>query len=314
MSDIEQFFSCSEGESDFEFPPPPPPLAPELPLRKRGRRGGRKAREQREAREAREASARAAAAMAAAALRRSRERHAVEVRPPYASCGAASAATCDHPRPAARPAQAPFHPSRPVTGQAQAFHYPRYPRPVACQAQAPQPPSPVARPAQASHPVRPVARQAQASHPIRPVARQAQAPHPVRPVARQAQAPLNPRPAASPARATTDPQPAAETPTAEQEELQRLREENAELRDKYKQIAETNADNLARLNTLRDRFWELKDQMHRSRQQTAPASSRNPPHPPTSRPRVVHGHRPTPTSRNQQGGWIALTLLSPSIP
>ena len=38
-------------------------------------------------------------------------------------------------------------------------------------------------------------------------------------------------------------------------------------------------------------------------------------------PRVVHGHRPTPTSRNQQGGsrnqqggWIALTPLSPSIP
>ena len=62
----------------------------------------------------------------------------------------------------------PSHPSRPVAGQAQAFHYPRYPRPVARQAQATHPPSPVARQAQASHPLRPVARQAQAPLPPPP--------------------------------------------------------------------------------------------------------------------------------------------------
>ena len=44
--------------------------------------------------------------------------------------------TYDHPRPAARPAQAPHYPRypRPVASQAQAAHYPR---PVASQAQAP---------------------------------------------------------------------------------------------------------------------------------------------------------------------------------
>ena len=144
MSDIEQFFSCSEGdESDFEFPPPPPPLAPELSLRKHGRSPWRPQSQR---------ATRSPGSPRSKCAGRSRERRAAEVRPPYVSCGAATAATYDHPRPAAGPAQAPFHHPRPVAGQAQASHHPRYPCPVARQAQAPYYPRysrPVASQAQA---------------------------------------------------------------------------------------------------------------------------------------------------------------------
>ena len=171
-----------------------------------------------------------------AALRRSRERRAAEVRPyQFVSCGAATAARHVHPQPATRQAQAPFYDPRPVARPAQAppFYHPR----------------PAAKPAHA---------------PLNP-----------RPAAGQAQAPFNPRPAASQAWAPTLPQPAAEARTSEQEELQRLREANKQLRQENKQISEKSAENLVKLNELRDRFWELSDRVARSRQPPEPTPSPN---------------------------------------